>query len=80
MDKKQKKASDFRYDTGKTKVPWAAVGEGLNNPDILEIIKFLIPEGKNGKEYKKQFSKVEEEIENLCKKEVMLRNCLSGRK
>jgi len=68
MVKKQKKASDFRYDTGETKVPWAAVGESIDSADILKIIEFLIPEGKNKKEYKKQFNKVEKEIENLCKK------------
>ena len=68
MVKKQKKASDFRYDTGETKVPWAAVGESIDSTDILEIIKFLIPEGGNKKEYKKQFDKVEKEIENLCEK------------
>lgn len=46
-----KKSSDFRYDTGETKVLWTAVGELVNNKDILEIIRFLIQPGKNKKEF-----------------------------
>lgn len=64
---KKKKSSDFRYDTGKTKVPWAAVGEPIIKEDIIEILRFLIQEDKNSSDYKKQFSRVEKEIEKLCK-------------
>ena len=42
----RKKASDFRYDTGETRVPLGAVGEKVNLNDILEIVKFLIPNEK----------------------------------
>ena len=35
-------SSDFRYNTGDTKVPWAAVGENYNAADALEFVKFLM--------------------------------------
>ena len=38
----KKKASDFRYNTGETKVPWAAVGENYNAEDLMTIIKFMM--------------------------------------
>ena len=37
-----KETSDFRYNTGDTKVPWAAVGENYNAADTLEFVKFLM--------------------------------------
>ena len=37
-----KQTTDFRYNTGATKVPWAAVGENYNVQDLMEIIKFLM--------------------------------------
>ena len=37
-----KKASDFRYNTGETKVPWAAVGENYNAEDLMAIVRFLM--------------------------------------
>ena len=39
---KEKTASDFRYNTGDTKVPWAAVGENYNAADALAFVKFLM--------------------------------------
>ena len=38
----KKKASDFRYNTGETRVPWAAVGENYNVEDIMALLGFLI--------------------------------------
>ena len=38
----KKKASDFRYNTGETKVPWAAVGENYNAEDVIEVLHFLM--------------------------------------
>ena len=35
-------SSDFRYNTGDTKVPWAAVGENYNASDTFEFVKFLM--------------------------------------
>ena len=34
--------TDFRYNTGATKVPWAAVGEDYNAQDLMEMVKFLM--------------------------------------
>lgn len=34
--------TDFRYNTGATKVPWAAVGEDYNAQDLMAIVKFLM--------------------------------------
>ena len=47
--------SDFRYNTGETRVPWAAVGENYNVHDLMEIIRFLM-EGE-GKEYDEALEK-----------------------
>lgn len=41
--------SDFRYDTGPAKVPWAAVGENYSADDVIELIKFLMQ--KNADDY-----------------------------
>lgn len=37
-----KQTTDFRYNTGATRVPWAAVGENYNVQDLMEIIRFLM--------------------------------------
>jgi perosamine synthetase len=68
MKKQEKAKSDFRYDTGEAKVPWAAVGETINIEDISSIIKCLIPEGEDDSAYQKQFSKVTAELGKLLKK------------
>jgi perosamine synthetase len=67
MKNQEKEKSDFRYDTGEAKVPWAAVGETMNIEDIASIIKFLIPEGKDDSAYQNQFAKVSAELEKLLK-------------
>ena len=61
----EKKASDFRYNTGETKVPWAAVGENYNADDVMAFIKFLMV--GEGKEYDDAIAKVEEQIKALDK-------------
>ena len=61
----EKKASDFRYNTGETKVPWAAVGENYNADDVMAFIKFLMV--GEGKEYDEAVAKVEEQIKALDK-------------
>lgn len=52
MERKHKmgkeKTSDFRYNTGDTKVPWAAVGENYNAADTFEFVKFLM-QGRGAK-------------------------------
>ncbi len=66
VQKKKKVSSDFRYDTGVARIPWAAVGEPVNEQDVLEIIKFLLPSavGKN-KAYSEQFKRVMNEVKKL---------------
>ena len=68
MEETKKIKSDFRYDTGEAKVPWAAIGENVNLNDIESIIKFLVPSGQNEIAYETQFSKVMEQIRELVKK------------
>ncbi len=59
------KSTDFRYNTGETKVPWAAVGENYNVNDLIEIIKFLM-QGE-GKEYEMAIEAVRAQVEKLDK-------------
>ena len=60
-----KETSDFRYNTGDTKVPWAAVGENYNAADVMELVKFLM-EGK-GKEHTAALKEVEAAVKKLAK-------------
>ena len=64
-DKEKIMPSDFRYNTGETRVPWAAVGENYNVHDLMEIIRFLM-EGE-GKEYDEALENVWKEIKKLDK-------------
>ena len=57
------KSTDFRYNTGATRVPWAAVGENYNVHDLMEIIKFLM-QGE-GKEYDDALEAVWQEVKKL---------------
>ncbi len=57
------KSTDFRYNTGATKVPWAAVGENYNAADLMEIIRFLM-QGE-GKEYDDAIAAVWEQVKKL---------------
>ena len=59
----EKKASDFRYNTGETKVPWAAVGENYNAEDMLAVIRFMM-QGK-GPDYDRAFAAVEKDVRAL---------------
>ncbi|MBP3377034.1 MAG: DegT/DnrJ/EryC1/StrS family aminotransferase [Clostridia bacterium] len=58
-----KQTSDFRYNTGATKVPWAAVGENYNVHDLMEIIRFLM-QGE-GKEYDDALEAVWQQVKKL---------------
>ena len=60
-----KKDSDFRYNTGETKVPWAAVGENYNAEDLLEVIRFMM-QGE-GKEYDEAFARIKADVYALDK-------------
>lgn len=57
------KATDFRYNTGATRVPWAAVGENYSAHDLMEIIRFLM-QGE-GPEYDEAINAVWEQVKKL---------------
>ena len=57
------KATDFRYNTGATRVPWAAVGENYNVSDLMEVIRFLM-QGE-GAEYEAAIAAVRAQVEKL---------------
>lgn len=63
-----KEASDFRYNTGETKVPWAAVGENYNAEDTYAFVKFLM--GGKGKAYNAALKDVKAAIAKLAKVSV----------
>ena len=58
-----KQTSDFRYNTGATRVPWAAVGENYNVHDLMEIIRFLMQ--GNGPEYDQALEAVWQQVKKL---------------
>ena len=60
-----KKASDFRYNTGETRVPWAAVGENYNADDLMQVIEFLMQ--GHGDEYDRALGEVREKVLALDK-------------
>ena len=60
-----KETSDFRYNTGATKVPWAAVGENYNLQDTMEFVKFLM--GGKGREYNAALKEVGIALAGLAK-------------
>lgn len=60
-----KETSDFRYNTGATKVPWAAVGENYNAADTFAFVKFLM-QGK-GAAYAAALKDTKRAIEALGK-------------
>lgn len=62
-EENKKKASDFRYNTGETRVPWAAVGEDYNKEDVMAVIRFMM-EGK-GEEYERILADVKRDIDAL---------------
>ena len=57
------KTTDFRYNTGATKVPWAAVGENYNAEDLMAVIRFLM-QGE-GKEYEDAIEAVWKQVQKL---------------
>lgn len=59
-----KKTSDFRYNTGETKVPWAAVGEDYNTEDLMAVVEFLA-QGE-GEEYEDALKSVKDQVRKLA--------------
>jgi dTDP-4-amino-4,6-dideoxygalactose transaminase len=58
-----KDTSDFRYNTGDSNVPWAAVGENYDSRDVLEFVKFMM--GGKGKEYNSALKEVAAALKRL---------------
>ncbi len=45
------KNGDFRYAVSSGKVPWHAVGEFYRADDVLEVVKFLLPDTRDSSNY-----------------------------
>ena len=71
MKEKEKKKSDFRYQTGDARVLWAAVGESVTVSDIEAMLRFLIQPGENPSAYDNQMSKVMSALQDLAGKGSM---------
>ena len=54
------KSTDFRYNTGDTRVPWPAVGENYNVQDLMAVIRFLMK--GEGEEYEAAMAAVQKEV------------------
>ncbi|MEA4888647.1 MAG: DegT/DnrJ/EryC1/StrS family aminotransferase [Clostridiaceae bacterium] len=59
-----KKDSDFRYNTGESRVPWAAVGEDYNADDVMAVIEFLM-QGE-GPDYQAALQEIKVQINRLA--------------
>ena len=59
------KPSDFRYDSGPAKVPWAAVGESYSADDVIDVVKFLIQ--KSDDAYDAILKRIEKNIKELSR-------------
>ena len=57
------KSTDFRYNTGDTRVPWPAVGENYNVQDLMAVIRFLMK--GEGEEYEAAMEAVKNEVYKL---------------
>jgi len=65
---KKKAVSDFRYESGKAVIPWAAVGEPLRQQEISQVLRYLVkPAEKKTPAYNRQFKKVAKEIDQLVR-------------
>ena len=60
------KQNDFRYATGDAKVPWHAVGEFYQADDVLEVIKFLLPDKNTSAEYDVRWKQAQDAIHSLA--------------
>jgi dTDP-4-amino-4,6-dideoxygalactose transaminase len=68
MPEKKEKASDFRYETGEARIPWAAVGEHVREEDIMALVSFLLRPAKGKeKKYDKHLEKIEARLAKLGK-------------
>ena len=61
-----KPATDFRYNTGETRVPWAAVGEHLGQDELMRVVRFLArPQDDKTDEYETRVDDVESALQKL---------------
>lgn len=58
--------SDFRYDTGDSKVPWDAVAVKPDKSLVMDVVRFLIKEGSDPQAYAAAVRKVEAAIEEMA--------------
>lgn len=76
----REKSTDFRYDTGATRIPWSAVGEPVNLNDLAELVKLLVPARGPKKKYRQQLVKVKKELARLVKTGSLASKLTLGRK
>lgn len=66
MSEKKLSGGDFRYAVGESKVPWHAVGEFFNSEDVLEMVKFILPDDGDA-DYQEKLATVAADLEKLAK-------------
>ena len=66
MSEKKSSGGDFRYAVGESKVPWHAVGEFFNSEDVLEMVKFILPDDGDA-DYQEKLATVAADLEKLAK-------------
>ena len=66
MSEKKSSGGDFRYAVGESKVPWHAVGEFFNSEDVLEMVKFILPDDGQS-DYAEKLATVAANLEELSK-------------
>lgn len=65
---KKKTAADFRYESGPTRVPWAAVGEPVQLAEAQKLIEFLLPPSHgNSAPHRRLLNKVRADLRALAK-------------
>jgi len=65
---KKKQTSDFRYETGDTRIPWEAVGEKVSTEDVSAIVEFFLPQGDGAAQtYRSKLRRAKEAIVALGK-------------
>ncbi len=81
MTKKKSSAQgDFRYAVGNAKVPWQAVGEYFKKDDVLDVIKFLLPDTQGSDRYNASFGEVRKAVANLAKESGSATKLTLGKK
>lgn len=60
------KQNDFRYAVGDAKVPWHAVGEFYHADDVLEVVKFLLPDKNESPDYDIRWKQAKDAVHALA--------------